>query len=1046
MGVYKGPQPNVFRAVSGSLFSSPINWSRGFVPTSSDVATIADNCIIDISRTVGGLVVRPGFTASISGGLTLQVNDVVNILGHLSCSGAPNITLLGRKNNINSFSPASSSFLYSGSTNQNIPGLTYYNLTIGGINTKRLSSALVVNNNLSLTNASNTQLFFDLDRYPVTVYNTASIGANEYATIARSNYGGSYFFGPALFIGRGNLNNYYVMDFPASPFVEFKNGLLLTSANNSSNLVNTGTGVFYFTTSSNQTLRVAANINATIALDADISIASGVTLTTVGSFAALTGIKGRINGADSTSRWVNAGQFSLASEKAANSMTTGAFDFTSSNNLVGFVGDYTTTLPSYFNTFSNLLIGGTGTKTAGANITVSGSFNGGYAATAFSSNGGTFDMGAYNLIVSGNATTNIFIKSRPGNLTFIGRLTISNPQRATDFSGGNPNVELRGGLSEGGSNPDPRCLYSGTGSWVFTTNNQNITWWNQFYPFHFEAPITISGSIALTLASSANMIISRSINGTSGSSQLINSGSLSFATAQSLTGSMLTGSYIFNIPNTAIGIGGDYTATIPARFNNFSNLSISGLGTKSLATDTYISGSLTLSSNGILELSSSNLIVSGTTNISQTTTLQKTSAGGTASFYGGISFPQGIGTLNFTSSNPYVEVRNGIFIGNNIPIFRSGNNKWIFSTNNQTITNNNGPGSGMGLGFECPIIISGPISLSLSAPAGSRLYLDLYSPIDGDHPSSSFINTDGVLNFYTSASTNCMTTSGTINYSPITTNIHAGIGYYMNQNFTIPLNLFNNLYIGGAGIKTLGSNTVLRKGLTINFPSTFDADNYDLVITGSVSIGAPGTYFKKSGPGKITIGGSLGIGNGWLDFSTGSTDVELKGGITLGNGLYLTGTGSWYFSGPSQGIAFGVGNDDSITFRGKGLISSSAQLALTTSYASPATFTMIFPSGAYINGESSTSVFNNRKNVIYQNPDAPMLTGSLWSNAGSFTYNYTGSQTQSIQVPTDPVNPSNLNLTLSGSTKILLGNINVTGTIITGSTLINYNGFTITKI
>lgn len=99
-----------------------------------------------------------------------------------------------------------------------------------------------------------------------------------------------------------------------------------------------------------------------------------------------------------------------------------------------------------------------------------------------------------------------------------------------------------------------------------------------------------------------------------------------------------------------------------------------------------------------------------------------------------------------------------------------------------------------------------------------------------------------------------------------------------------------------------------------------------------------------------------------------------------------------------------------------------------------------------MNGESSTSVFNNRRNVIYQNPDPPMLTGSLWSNAGSFTYNYTGSQTQSIQVPTDPINPSYFNLTLSGSTKTLLGNINVTGTITTGSTIINYNGFTITKI
>jgi hypothetical protein len=291
-----------------------------------------------------------------------------------------------------------------------------------------------------------------------------------------------------------------------------------------------------------------------------------------------------------------------------------------------------------------------------------------------------------------------------------------------------------------------------------------------------------------------------------------------------------------------------------------------------------------------------------------------------------------------------------------------------------------------------------------------------------------------------------MATNGTIDYSPISNNIYNGVGYYMNGDFTISLNLLNNLYIAGTGTKTLGSNTILRRGLTINFPSTFDAGNYNLTITGSVVMGGPGSIFKKSGPGKIIIGGSLGINNSQLDFSTGNPDIELKGGWITGNGVNLTGTGSWYFSAPSQSISFFVGNDDSITFRGKGLISSSAQLILTSSFTSAPIFTMIFPSGAYMNGESSTSVFNNRRNIIYQNPDPPMLTGSLWSSVGSFTYNYTGSQTQSIQVPTDPINPSYLNLTLSGSTKILLGNINVTGTIVTGSTPINYNGFTITKI
>ena len=107
------PGPNVFRAVSGSLFSSPINWSRGFVPTGSDVAMIADNCIIDISRTVGSLIVQPTFTASINTGLTLQVNNVINVMGQLSCSGAPNIISFAGKNIINDLLSGTSTFTMS---------------------------------------------------------------------------------------------------------------------------------------------------------------------------------------------------------------------------------------------------------------------------------------------------------------------------------------------------------------------------------------------------------------------------------------------------------------------------------------------------------------------------------------------------------------------------------------------------------------------------------------------------------------------------------------------------------------------------------------------------------------------------------------------------------------------------------------------------------------------------------------------------------------------------------------------------------------------
>jgi hypothetical protein len=139
------PGPNVFRAISGSLFSTAANWSRGFVPTGSDVAMIGDNCVIDITRTVGSLVVRPGFTASINTGLTVSVLDTINVLGHLSCSGNPTINVISRKNSINTLSPGSSLFFFSGSSyDQTIPGVTYNNVWIVGSSIKRLTGNTIV--------------------------------------------------------------------------------------------------------------------------------------------------------------------------------------------------------------------------------------------------------------------------------------------------------------------------------------------------------------------------------------------------------------------------------------------------------------------------------------------------------------------------------------------------------------------------------------------------------------------------------------------------------------------------------------------------------------------------------------------------------------------------------------------------------------------------------------------------------------------------------------------------------------------------------------
>ena len=145
MPIVTGLNANVFRAVSGSLFSSPVNWSRGVVPTGSDVALIADNCMIDVSRTVGSLIVQPGFTASISGSITFRVDDTINVLGQISCSGAPTVFVASKKNSISSLSAGNSTFRFSSSLyDQTVPGVTYNNVIIDGSSVKRLSGNAVI--------------------------------------------------------------------------------------------------------------------------------------------------------------------------------------------------------------------------------------------------------------------------------------------------------------------------------------------------------------------------------------------------------------------------------------------------------------------------------------------------------------------------------------------------------------------------------------------------------------------------------------------------------------------------------------------------------------------------------------------------------------------------------------------------------------------------------------------------------------------------------------------------------------------------------------
>lgn len=1010
MPITSGINANVFRAVSGSLFSTAANWSRGFVPTDSDVADIRDNCIIDISRTIRSLVVQPGFTASINTGLTLNISQSINVLGHLSCSGTPTVNILGQKNNINSLSPASSSFFYLGST-QTIPGVTYWTLSIRnpGVKTSNGTNTTVLNF-LNVRDGST----YDIFNSNLTVNGIPRIGENAVnsGTLRKTGIGGS-----VLFTDRVDFNNAGSI-LSGNPRVEMRNGFTISNINNS---VSFGDNDLYFTTN-NQSIYESSNFfSFSTELSNNIFISGGISLT-LDYLTTTLRINRPINGLSANDVLINKGRLYFNTANSVNTMVTGGFDYSTFNNFIGYTGNYSTNMLPYSSSYRNLYITGTGVKTLPRNTSVSG--------TLSLDSGGTLDMGNFDLIVSGTATiganavsSGFLQKSTPGNIIFIGRpyfflgfITLTN----------NPTVEFRNGLDV---NYTPVTFNSN--NIRFTTNNQMI-----FNSSGISSNVIlsgsalISGSINLTVFNNP-LLLDGPINGFSASDTLINSGSIFFASAAALTGSLLTGSSNFSFPGNTVAFSGNYSATSSTKLNTFFNLVISGNGTKTLGTSSYVSGSLTLNSSTIFELSSSNLFISGTTT-GTLATLSK-SGSGKITFGGFASFING-NTINFTG-HPTVEFQNGVFaFKNNAGFQYLGTGSFIFSTRNQNISFGNNDFNG-GVSPIQNLIVSGAISVTGSSPC----IIMINDTITGTDPGSIFKL--GPNSLYINSTSSIMPI-GSIDLSDTGSTIGFTYSDLTVANYNIPYTNFSgSLILGGQyTTKSLSGDTYVRGAMNGGYAAnsgivgTLECGNYNLFVSGAIS---SMTRFFKSGPGYVTFNGNVTMANGNSLSLTGNPTVEFRNSLYLllnNTGFWNTGTGSFVFTtNPSQTLFL---NHPGYAMQNPIIISGSVNLVYNGS--SGVTHFGVF------NGTDANSklTINNSQIVYYNASQQPMLTGSIdfSSSLNTFIYN-SGSQNVKGGVYR--------NLTFLNGLKTLQGNVSVLGTFSTGSGAtsgsINLNGFTLTN-
>ena len=673
------------------------------------------------------------------------------------------------------------------------------------------------------------------------------------------------------------------------------------------------------------------------------------------------------------------------------------------------------------------------------------------------------DLSYYNLTcnsttiqsnIGGNAISGGFLFAAGSYITFKGPAGIIN---ADLFFDENVTIEFQNGVLPNsmsiGRYRINNCTYK------FTTNNQAIIFGSS--ATLYAENVIIDSNIILTCNTSVNFYINTSINGTNSLSKLTNAGNIYFRTQNAAQTAMSTGIYDFTTSANNIIYEGNYSATIPSYFTNFHNLSISGTGTKTLGVNTTLNGNLSISSSGNLQLSTFNLIVTGTSTLAGTGViypLQKSGAG-SVTFIGALITSNNTYSFDFSAGNPSVEFRSSMTLTNQTATtIKTGTGTYTFSTNNQTITF---VGNNI-FQFEGLVNIGSALTLTISDGGGGgsnqtkQIVLNSASGINGLSAGSTLIIGNNTGLRINQPSTTIMSTGV---FTPST---NSGSLFQINYtgNSTIPYTSFADLFISNIGIKTLSGNTTINNFINRNVTSSsqqLECSTFNLTINSTTTLGSPAgstTYIlSKSGSGNILFTGLITLENNsprLIDFTGGNPSVELRGGISItspSTTQVKTGTGTWSFTTNNQNITQLAGTG-TLQFDTSILISGAITLSQVNSSASA--FTLI--STGTINGNNASSTFamgtaSGTNTLNYQSATQPMATGVLNTSTNLNTWIY-GLNNQDIKgSPTTSPKQVYRNLTLNGTgVKTLQGYVSVQNTYtLTAPATLALNGFTLTN-
>ncbi len=827
---------NVWETVSGRVNK---------LPAASDNIYIKHRVLTNLSS----VTVNDMYIASTG---TLRYDDqvavrTVNVLGNLTSYGIINgisstgfgllLKLYGKDTVIKQYlysGDTAGGIEYAGNSDQYIAPIQYRNFYLSGSGKKYLTGNLTVDYKTDLGGTGTLELLgYD--------FTSGTQGVNMSCSLSKMYTSGKVLFRSTLNLSNGGANT---LDFSAgNPDVECWNGITHSNGFNGAVRFKSGTGTWRFTTN-NQSI-LDSNANGVLPFMGNIYVDNGLTLTIGGGSGTYitTILYGQTIAGNSLSKVIMKDRIYFATSTAADNFMVGALtDFSTFNwtqNRVGYIfnGNYSIS----YNTFGGLYITGTGTKSLTSNTTLAGVLD--MNTNGINGNPTVFQLSSYNFSVTSTTTIapyNSLLKSGAGNVTFIGNVSFQNApayKSILDFSGGNPNVELRGGISVIGGVP-PEQFKTGTGTWTFSTNNQSIS--GGLPDWTFDSPIVITGGITLSLinvGADIRIRLNNTITGVSGTDKfLLGNGSATYRSIvrfNTTSTTMSTGIFDFTTNQDSCieyAYNGDYS--IP--YSTYQHLTIGGSGTKTASSNLQINQNLVIekvtgvSSN--FELSTYNLTLEkklimgsgGVWGSSEVKSSFKKSAAGSILFKGKVDLISGSVDFNL-SGNPSVELRGGLsFNSYSWQDFYSGTGTWTFSTNNQDIS------SGQTIRtFDCSILISGAILLTHTFSSGTFSEFIFNGIIDGNNANSVFVS--NTIARYRSATAPMIT--GKLYANQNTANIF----YYDaggNQDIKVPDDPttpgYRHLTLAGSGAKRLLGNVSVKGTYTLTAPATLDNNGFSL--------------------------------------------------------------------------------------------------------------------------------------------------------------------------------------------------------------------------